>query len=153
MEKCVQFQSCFCSDCQISQVKEILTCFLFDCSTSTLLKHKIKSEIWKFSSYPAKRKKIWDAKSKKLTSWNPWNAFLHIHDRLKKANVCILKDFRCTHVLCVGIYNHNMKSAINQVIFIFKIAQFSSCLQLSKANNFPEERNGSHLKVHIAPMM
>ena len=95
------------------------------------------------------RKKIWDAKSKKLTSWNPWNAFLHIYDRLKKANVCILKDFRCTHVLCVGIYNHNMKSAINQVVFIFKIAQFSSCLQLGKANNFPEERNGSHLKVQI----
>ena len=120
----------------------------------SLLKHKIKSEIWKFSSYPAKKKKSEMQKARNLhTSWNPWNAFLHIHDRLKKANVCILKDFRCTHVLCVGIYNHNMKSAINQVVFIFKIAQFSSCLQLGKANNFPEERNGSHLKVHIAPMM
>lgn len=114
-----------------------------------------QNQIWnmKVQQLPSQEKKIWDAKSKKLTSWNPWNAFLHIYDRLKKANVCILKDFRCTHVLCVGIYNHNMKSAINQVVFIFKIAQFSSCLQLGKANNFPEERNGSHLKVHIAPMM
>ena len=66
MEKCVQFQSCFCSDCQISQVKEILTCFLFDCSTSTLLKHKIKSEIWKFSSYPAKKKKSEMQKARNL---------------------------------------------------------------------------------------
>ena len=114
-----------------------------------------QNQIWnmKVQQLPSQEKKIWDAKSKKLTSWNPWNAFLHIYDRLKKANVCILKDFRCTHVLCVGIHNHNMKSAINQVVFIFKIAQFSSCLQLGKANNFPEERNGSHLKVHIAPMM
>ena len=114
-----------------------------------------QNQIWnmKVQQLPSQEKKIWDAKSKKLTSWNPWNAFLHIYDRLKKANVCILKDFRCTHVLCVGIHNHNMKSAINQVVFIFKIAQFSSCLQLGKANNLPEERNGSHLKVHIAPTM
>ena len=114
-----------------------------------------QNQIWnmKVQQLPSQEKKIWDAKSKKLTSWNPWNAFLHIYDRLKKANVCILKDFRCTHVLCVGIHNHNMKSAINQVAFIFKIAQFSSCLQLGKANNFPEERNGSHLKVHTTPMM
>ena len=92
-----------------------------------------QNQIWnmKVQQLLSQEKKIWDAKSKKLTSWNPWNAFLHIHDRLKKANVCILKDFRCTHVMCVGIHNHNMKSAINQVVFIFKIAQFSSCLQVS----------------------
>ena len=115
-----------------------------------------QNQIWnmKVQQLPSQEKKSEMQKARNLhTSWNPWNAFLHIHDRLKKANVCILKDFRCTHVLCVGIHNHNMKSAINQVVFIFKIAQFSSCLQLGKANNFPEERNGSHLKVHTTPMM
>ena len=152
MEKCVQFQSCFCSDCQISQVKEILTCFLFDCST--FLFWNTKSNLkYESSAATQPREKNLRCKKQETLSWNPWNAFLHIYDILKKANVCILKDFRCTHVLCVGIHNHNMKSAINQVIFIFKIAQFSSCLQLGKANNFPEERNGSHLKVHITPMM